>query len=298
MLGIITGTTIGAIKGHNNGSTFVGATIGAIGGAIVDGVVLIATICIGSAVLTSQEKQNKIKIEANVAESANFAKFTGNAFTVSKDKNQYYVDMFGVAIPEVGKEPTFTQVTYECDKSFYDKAFKYVDINYSYGTSGQLIGAENEYRTPDFWFGGIQREFAESDLLKQLVDITEGEVVSKHFFTSAEHTNKVAGEVAKGNFEVTGIGYVNKDLKNKEASFTIDMIDTTKKSLTYKQLNVEMPLTEEIENDVTNAYKFYSEHFDDCKITSQTLAKENVLSVKGKNGNEYLLELPDEHFEM
>ena len=301
------GTIIGGSLGHENElgggpvrGALIGGGIGFVADALIIGSIGFFAIYRGGVVPT-QNSQNRIKIENNVAESANFAKFTGNAFTVSKNTQDktYYVDMFGVAIPEVGGEPTFAQVTYECDKAFYDKAFKYVDINYTYGTSGQLIGAENTYREPDFWFGGTQSDLAENDLLKQLVAITENQVVAKQFFTSAEHTNNVAAQLAKGQFEVTGIGHVNKDVENNAASFTIDMVDTTKELLTMKRITVEMPLTEEIEKDSQKAYDFYVNHIDECKISAKTVAKENVMTILDKDGQESAYaKLPTEHFEM
>ena len=284
-------TTLGAIKGARDDGAVEAFGFGTIG-AIIDGVIFGIAAGITFGVGLTQEKQSKIQIEANVAESANFAKFTGNAFTVSKQNKEYYVDMFGVAIPEVGGETTFTQVTYRCDKDFYDKAFKYIDIDYKYGTSGQLIGAENDLRTPDFWFGNNRAGLAEIDLLKKLVDITEGEVVAKQFFVSADKANEVASHAAKGQYAVTGVGYVRTNETTKKASFTIDVVDVTKKSLMMKQITVEMPLTEEIAKDPTKAYEFYTNHLEECDMSVKTVAKENVMTIKGKDGAEYLAEMP------
>ena len=302
VLGLLCGRLVG-LKSDNEEGEKRGAKIGALLAAPLD-VFSIGYLCLEGIYqnnfLAGENRANLTKIENNVVEKADFIKFTENAFTVVKDdkKEAYYVDVFGSAITNVGNGPVFSQVTFECDKSFYEKALKYVGIDYTYGESNQVNSAENEFKKPDFWFSDVKSKFAKNDLIASLVNITEGEIVEKQLFMPVEHTNEVAEQATNGQFEVTGIGYVNNDIENKTASFTIDMVDVTKKSLAMKKLTVEMPLTEEIKKDSQKAYEFYVKHTGECKISAKTLAKENLMTILGKDGKESYVEFSAENCEM
>ena len=215
------------------------------------------------------EDQNKIQIERNIAETTGFAKFTGNAFTVTRDNDKFYTEIFGVAIQNVGSSPEFCSVTYEVDKDFYDKAFKYVDINYNYGTSGQLIGAENVIRTPDVVLAVTRAIAAERDLFARLVKITETEVVNTRFYSSSEKiTASVTSEESIDGFlTVTGIGGLNFNNDESLVSFTIDLVDAQKdKSVVAKRLLITQAVTPEILADPNKAYQNYANDPSSCDI--------------------------------
>ena len=121
----------------------------------------------------------------------------------------------------MGSEPTFSSVTYEVDKELYDKIFKYIDIEYQYGTSGQLVSADYSVRTPDFWFGGTKSAFAERDILEKLVKVTQQEVISKRFYSSSEATKNAVAKYAKGQYDVSGFGHVKMSKSKNKAGFTM-----------------------------------------------------------------------------
>ena len=276
-----------------------GVKNGMLFGLLADLVVAVFGGIVGTSAFCSiQEKKlvkSKIVVEQNVAESAGFSKFTGNAFTVSKDKanDKYYTEVFGIAIEKPGDAPKFSSVTYEVDQKFYDKAFKYVDIKYEYGTSGQLISATNEYRTPEISILDSDTMIAVNNLFKQLIDITQKEVINKRFYVSTE-LNKSVEKQAKGKFEVYGIGNVNMDKTKKKVSFTIDLVDVEKNAdITAKRLVVVQDLTDEMIKDENKVYEAYINNVDNCKIKEIEIAKDNVLELTAKDGKQYTADLGD-----
>ncbi|MBQ3494008.1 MAG: hypothetical protein IJA69_01185 [Clostridia bacterium] len=289
-------TTIGGIVGKRSkySDGMEGALKGLVIGFIADAVVWGGTAGIFYGVTSHKNTNNKIAIEQNVAQSAGFAKFTGNAFTVTYEEDKFYTEMFGVAVEKRGGEPTFASVTYEIDKDLYDTINKYVDITYQYGTSGQLIGADYEMRRPDFWLPNAQAAIVENKILKKLVEVTEQKVVSKRTYTKTEATNAAVANVTKGDFAVGAIGYVNTNEKTSTASFTIDLVDVTKdKTATAKRLYVSMPLTAEILADTSKAYDYYVENYDKCTIEEIEVGKAVVYETI-QNGQKVIATVDEE----
>lgn len=89
---------------------------------------------------------DKVKIEKNVQNINQIAKFTGNAFTVSQKEEKKYLELFGIMIENPGESPVFGSLIYEIDDKLYETIHDYFDIEYKYGLDGQLISAENTMR--------------------------------------------------------------------------------------------------------------------------------------------------------
>ena len=172
------------------------------------------------------EENNKVTIESNIEEQNEIHKFTGNAFTVGKTDGDYFVELFGIAIKQPGATPTFTSLTYKVDEEFYEKAHKFVDIEYQYGLNGQLIGAENIKRNDlSFWFQGEKANWAYSDLIEKLVEVTEERAYLINDLSSVEDLTQTAFNSTEGKIlGLTSISNPRVDEDKQELFFEIQAI--------------------------------------------------------------------------
>ncbi len=294
MIFTVAGATAGGIVGKKTGwcasDTLIGLSLGMVIGFILDGAVWGTAYGIQNAVINKRIEENHIKTEQTIAQSAGFAKFTGNAFTVTKDDNRYYTEVFGVALEKAGSNPVFSSVTYVTDKEFYDLAFRYVDIKYDYGPTGQLISAYNEYRTPDFWIGNLRSHKAQDELMQKLVEITQGKVINKNFYASTDKVNKTVEPYTSGKYVVSGIGGINVNEDNSKVSFTIDLMDSEDgKKVVARRLLVVQEMTDEIANDPQKAYENYISNPGACQITEMKLGQTKIMDEE-----DYKVYVPEE----
>lgn len=230
-----------------------------------------------------ETKNNKLKIERNVVENNEIAKFTGSAFTVSKSNSDYFVELFGTAIKTPGATPTFTSLNYKIDKDMYDKAFKYMDISYEYGKDGQIIGAENTLRE-GLEFGiskVIKARWAEHDLLEQLEVITREKALSiNEIGKVTETSDQTLKNANENNLSILNITKPMFNNKTKEVDFFIQALTDVKVNkddqgkLTVKTFKVSQPVTKEMAKNPSLAFSNYLKGKTDF-----ALEKEEVLTI-------------------
>lgn len=196
---------------------------------------------------------SKLKIEENVVKHNELAKFTGNAYTVSAQDNEYFLELFGIAIKTPGATPSFTSLTYKIDEDLYNKIFKYVDIKYEYGREGQVIGAENNLRENlRFFFPGEGARNAEYDIFRQMVKVTAKQAESiNELGPSKETTQKTAAYAGEEGLGITNISKPVIDKENQTVSFFIqavtdvDVNEQDQGELSVKTFKVSQKLTAE-----------------------------------------------------
>lgn len=196
---------------------------------------------------------SKLKIEQNVVKHNEIAKFTGNAYTVSAKDNEYFLELFGIAIKTPGATPAFTSLTYKIDEELYDSIFKYVDIKYEYGKEGQVIGAENDLRENlRFWFPGEAARNAEYNIFRQMVKVTSKQAESiNELGPSRETTEKTAAHAGEDSLGITNISKPVIDKENQTVSFFIQALtdshvnELDQAELSVKTFKVSQKLTAE-----------------------------------------------------
>lgn len=65
-----------------------------------------------------QKKNDKVAIERNIEDTADFAKYTCNALLATKKDGKYFVEMFGTGIKEAGDTPEFCSVSYSINRNY------------------------------------------------------------------------------------------------------------------------------------------------------------------------------------
>lgn len=232
----------------------------------------------GYLVIKNEQENNQInKIEENIKLQSGFSNFSMNAISADSN-NENLVEIFGVAQTSENSDPQFSSVVYKINEKLYNEILNNVKVEYKVYPDGE-ISAKNTHSS-------LKNANEYIDILKQLVEVTNQEIVEKNFFTSTDLMNNAIAPTTKNAFAVTGIGKVSANLNTNLVHFTIDVVDVNEKdgSLAKKQLLVSQELTEEIKNNPFKAYESYVKNYNNPqKCDVQELKKEKSVLYKNKN---------------
>ena len=143
--------------------------------------------------------------------------------------------------------------------------------------------------------GLAKSALAEKNILKELVKITEQEVVYTRFYSSVNLTQNAIKEYGKAELVVSGIGHVNPSYEQEKVSFTIDLVDVNQKenSAVVKRLLITQDLTEEIKANPFKAYESYVQNYKNCQIEEITVGQTKLLEK-----DNYSVYVPEDLFTM
>ena len=242
---------------------------------MIDGLIIIfgglAAMPIVDAVQKNQSAQCKTQIEQNVFYSTGLSHFSANAFTVSRNNNEFYSEILGTAIKDANT--SYCSIKYKIDKQLYKDILEKVRLDFS---DNQTSGNNN-----------ISKESIEAqrNILRKLVEVTEYEVISTNFFADANKLNQNLEQMSKDSlYAVSGIGQVDMDEFESTASFTIDFVDITKKNnAVAKQITITQKLTDEIKANPFKAYENYVNNPDTCEIIKKQVVNSNIIKIGNEN---------------